>query len=153
IATIGDDHTLRLWDAETGLCRKSLALGAWTRNCISLPRPNSVLADTGESFRLVSLAEGAAESVDGPLGQRRGRLHCLSRDGRTLVTSDKGTLSIWDWPQGRLRKTIELSASTKQPGQLSCEMASLSPDARQLLTSSYVNWQSKNGDFVQSNIM
>src|SRR5439155_9279880 len=59
-------------------------------------------------------------------------------------------VSLWEWPAGRLVRTIELPADKTKPGKTVCTRLALSSDGRQLVTVSERHWESTIGEFMQS---
>jgi WD40 repeat protein len=151
VASVGGDTTLRFWNPATGRENRVVELGGWAGQCAYFPDGHAVLVGVDEKFRAW---DGTGQPVDLPpeLAAARGRFHGFSTDGRTLLTSDKGNVSLWDWPAGRLRRTIELPADTFKPEEVVCGSPALSPDGRFLVTSSYRQYMTRFKDGTQSNI-
>lgn len=146
------DHTLRLWDAETG--REQLR--------VELPKGKAgglLLAPDGRTLLLT--VAGRKTSYDlvakrmttppAQLAEADGRLLGFAADGRTLLTADKDSVTLWDWPTGRARQKIRLPADSNPKVEMRCDHAVLAPGGRTVAISRSRMWTSKIGDFIQTN--
>jgi WD40 repeat protein len=135
VATFGFDETLRFWDLSDGSEKRRIDLGGGGSGSYT-PDGKFVLVGVNDKIRIFDANSGEARELPGELAKFSGLLHGFSSDSRTLLTSAKGVVNLWDWPAGRLRRTIELPAAPHPPEEIRCTAASLSPDGRVLITNS-----------------
>ena len=157
--TTGFDLTLRSWNLNDAReeRRVNLSPGKYGPLLLS-PDGESLIAG---DCTLLDPRTGEPGKPPGEFAKARGRPLRFTTDNRSLLTSDKGTVSVWDWPTGKLKRKVEIVLSPADPafnipanrGEASCNDANLSPDGKMLAISSDRFWTSKRGDFVQGNSM
>ena len=96
LATAGYDHTIKLWEAPSGICHKTLPHPESQVNKLEITPDKQGLAAAGNpSLRLFDLATGSAVSYEG----HTNNITAIGfhRDGKWLFTgSEDGTIKIWD---------------------------------------------------------
>jgi WD40 repeat protein len=146
------DGTLRIWDLATGRERRKIDAGREAGRPIYAPGGTTLVVSGKDGLRAWDVNAGKPADLPGELTMCPGVLHGFSAEGRTLLTAEKGVVSLWDWPAGRLRRRIELTAKDIKPEELFCRAATLSPDGRLLIVSVERHYTSKVGEFVQGNV-
>jgi RNA polymerase sigma factor (sigma-70 family) len=105
IATASDDHTVRIWDAATGIERRRLPHGGWVRAVAVSPDCRFLASSSLDDFvRLWSLPDGT-EVFKLPGHGRYGghRTVGFAQDGqRFLSYGDDFYLRIWDVKTGKV---------------------------------------------------
>jgi WD40 repeat protein len=135
-ATSGFDETLRFWNLDKGSELRQLALGK-IGSVTYAPQGNGVLVGVNETLRFFDANSGNVRELPTELAKFSGWAHGFSVDGQSLITSGKGIVTLWDWPAGRPRRTIELQVPPDTSvEEIRCSAASLSPDGRVLITNS-----------------
>jgi WD40 repeat protein len=131
IASGSRDETIRLWDAETGQCLKTLACpGSWIQTLVFSPDGEYLVSGGSDGkIRLWHVATASCQRVLSGHGDRILSLK-FTADGRTLVSgSQDKTVAVWDFESGDRRHTWNIS--------LNWALAmDLSPDGRTLVTGS-----------------
>jgi WD40 repeat protein len=151
IVTVGEDDTLRFWDSATSREHVFIPLGARAGGQPAFtPDGKSVVVNVGDGIKVWDTT-GKPATLPGGLATSRGASHGFAADGKTLITADRGLVSLWDWPAGRVRRTIELPAQPHKPEEMYCLSAALSPDGRLLVTSSQRHYTTKSGEYIQTN--
>ena len=108
ICSASDDHTIKLWDASTGACLKTMRGHTSYVMCCDF-HPKSTLAVSGsfdETIRLWNVRRGKKNRVL--------KSHCepvtstkFNRDGSLIVSSSyDGYCRLWDSDSGECLKTI-----------------------------------------------
>lgn len=96
LATSGYDHTIKFWEAPSGICHKTLPHPESQVNKLEITPDKLQIAAAGNpSLRIYDIATGAATSYDGHTNNVTAV--GFQRDGRWLFTgSEDGTIKIWD---------------------------------------------------------
>ncbi|WP_331726327.1 helix-turn-helix domain-containing protein [Streptomyces sp. NBC_00887] len=127
----GDDHTVRLWDTDTGRLLKKLHGHSDTVLAVAFSPDGHTLA-TGGQDRRVRLWDARTGHHRTDLSGHTNPMFSLafSPDGRTLATAPSdGMVQLWDADTGRLRRSL--------PGRTSLVFfVAFSPDGRTLATAS-----------------
>jgi WD40 repeat protein len=121
------DGTLRVWELETGRERTRIANPLGFSGLAILPDGKALLAATSEGIRAWEPATGKSLTVQGDLAKATGLLWPIATDGKTVLTSKEGSVVLWDWPAGQLRRKFEPDPKLDRPY---CVGASLSADSR-----------------------
>lgn len=104
IASGSRDETIRLWDAETGQCLKTLACpGSWIQTLTFSPDGEYLVS--GGSDGEICVWQVATAHCQRILSGHRDRILSLkfTADGRTLVSgSQDETVAVWDFESGDL---------------------------------------------------
>jgi RNA polymerase sigma factor (sigma-70 family) len=118
------DDTARVWDLRTGkeLCR--FAQDSGSRALLLDNR--TVLTCWKGRCKLWDCTTGQEKLSPGDLAQGRGSAVGLSRDGRTLFTTEKNQVTLWAWPSGKRLQHIRADKNV--------ENAMLTPDGLTVLT-------------------
>jgi len=110
IASGSRDESLRLWDAETGQCLKTLHFaGSWVQSVTFSPDGHCLVI--GGNDAVVRIWDIAAERYQQTLKGHRDRILSLkfSADGQTLVSgSQDKTIRVWDFDSGQCSHTWEI---------------------------------------------
>jgi WD40 repeat protein len=123
------DGTLRVWDLENGRERSRIAHPLGPSRLTVLPDGKALIAATLEGVRAWEPATGKPLTVQGDLAEATGLVWPIATDGKTLLTSKEGTVFLWDWPTGKLRRKFEPDPKLDRPY---CVGASRSADRRLL---------------------
>lgn len=96
LATAGYDHTIKFWEAPSGICQRTLQHPASQVNKLEIkPDKTAVAAAGNPSLRLFDLRSGNATTYDGHTNNVTAV--GFQREGRWLFTgSEDGTIKIWD---------------------------------------------------------
>ena len=96
LATAGYDHTIKLWDAPSGIPHKTLQHPESQVNKLEITPDKLQIAAAGNpSLRLFDIATGSAVSYDGHTNNVTAV--GFQKDGRWFFTgSEDGTIKIWD---------------------------------------------------------
>ena len=96
LATAGYDHTIKFWEAPSGICQRTLQHPESQVNKLEITPDKTAIAAAGNpSLRLFDLRTGTATSYDGHTNNVTAV--GFQRDGRWLFTgSEDGTIKIWD---------------------------------------------------------
>jgi WD40 repeat protein len=152
-ATASGDGTLRVWDAATGQAVRCLDLGRASRFVAFTPEGRALVGNGDQRLRLWDAATGETIRPPGPLAEQPSHLFfCFAAGGKRLATVYEGTVSVWEWPSGRLVRTIELPLDPGQPGKRLCYSLALSADGRTLATLGKRVWESKVGERTQTHV-
>jgi WD40 repeat protein len=111
--TWGEGADARLWDLSTGKELQRFSLPRFTGPLSMSPDEKLVLAVSGGKLRLFDAATGDEQAAPGDLATARANALHRAGDGRSIVLGDDASVSIWDWPDGRLRRRIEVEADLK----------------------------------------
>jgi len=107
IASGSRDETIRLWDAETGQCLKTLVCsGSWVQTLAFSPSGEYLVS--GGSDGEIRVWQVATIHCQRILSGHRDRILSLkfTADGQTLVSSSQDeTLAVWDFKSGDRRHT------------------------------------------------
>jgi len=100
LATAGFDHTIRLWEAPTGLCHRTLQYADSQINCLQITPDKQLLAVAGNPhvrlFEINSSAGTPVTSFDGHTGNVTAV--GFQKDRKWMYTgSEDGTVKIWDF--------------------------------------------------------
>ena len=92
----GYDHTIKFWEAPSGICQRTLQHPESQVNKLEITPDKSAIAAAGNpSLRLFDLRTGTATSYDGHTNNVTAV--GFQRDGKWLFTgSEDGTIKIWD---------------------------------------------------------
>ena len=96
LATAGYDHTIKFWEAPSGICIRTLQHPESQVNKLEITPDKTAIAAAGNpSLRLLDLRTGTATSYDGHTNNVTAV--GFQRDGKWLYTgSEDGTIKIWD---------------------------------------------------------
>ena len=127
----GVDHTLRVWNLETGECTRTLEVHAQPVMCIEMDiiRHRVLSGGADGTLLLWDLNSGSIiYTLEGHIGATRGV--CISPDGRSAVSGgDDMILRLWDLDTGRCVKTFE-----GHTGEINC--VSVTPDGFRAISGS-----------------
>jgi WD40 repeat protein len=147
LISVGNDNSVRIWDAATGKLRKTLGGEGegWIGFVILSPDGTKAYTSGGESvIRIWDVATlRPAGTLEGHTGAVRGL--ALSADGKFLVSggSDK-TLRLWDLSTG---KSVRIGSETH-----SVESVAITPDGSRILAGAdngvITVYDAKSGDVV-----
>jgi WD40 repeat protein len=131
--TAGWDRTVRWWDTATG--RELHVVAGLVNELAVSPDSRTVLASVPEGrLRTWDLATGRETTpADLPDALRFGAL-AFTPDGRRLVTASGPHVTVFDWPQMKVRRAFDLPKPDKQPGEYECQRLAISPDGGWLAT-------------------
>jgi RNA polymerase sigma factor (sigma-70 family) len=101
--TSGWDGTARLWDLRTGAELRHFSQDGDSQ--AEFLDDHTILTHEMRRWRLWDTATGKKQQLPADLARGRGIAFGLSRDGRTLLTAEDQTVTVWSWPAGqRLRQ-------------------------------------------------
>lgn len=125
VATGGADSSAQLWDAATGEALSTLEGHTETVTSVAFHPDGDTIA-TGGADHTVRLWHPATGETRGPLEGHDLALTSVafSPDGRTLATADEYDVHLRDGSTGKIRRTLEGSAS----------LLAFSPDSKTLAT-------------------
>lgn len=99
LATAGYEQTIRLWDASSGVCYRTLQHPERQVNALQIsPDKQCIAAGGNPAIKLYDINAKTAE----PLATYEGHTACVTalgfqRDGRWMYSSSEdGTVKIWD---------------------------------------------------------
>ncbi len=122
------DHTLRVWDLETGECLRVLEGHDWYVRSVDVTPDGrrAVSASQDCTVRLWDLETGACLHV---LEGRTGHVQSVSvtPDGRRAISRDESTLRVWDLETGACLRVMGEPAAT-----VVC--VSVTPDGRRVIS-------------------
>ncbi|KAK9810741.1 hypothetical protein WJX73_004286 [Symbiochloris irregularis] len=99
LATAGYDHTIRFWEATTGICYRTLQYSDSQVNKLEITTDKSLLAAAGNShIRLYEVASGNSQHV-ADYDSHTGNVTAVGfqRDCKWMFSgSEDGTIKIWD---------------------------------------------------------
>jgi RNA polymerase sigma factor (sigma-70 family) len=136
-ALTASEGTLRVWDAAGGRELRRIAVPPNTGQiprCELAPDGKTVVASVGDRLRLWDVTTGRDIPPPGPAADGKVGPVRFGADGRSLVTTQEGTVTVWDWPACRPRLTVTPPPPEKAPGTTRCVASALSPDGRLLVT-------------------
>ena len=112
-ATHSDDDTVHVWELGTGksVCAfpasdSHYRYGTDSRRLAFTADGRGLLFTSDERPAMADPMTGKRLELPGELRNSKGRITDLSRDGETLVTSDKNQVTMWSWPAGK--KLVEI---------------------------------------------
>lgn len=143
----------RVWELATGKELKRLPLPAQKGHWVVSPDEKAILGLIDGKLRVFDAASGEARSAPGALASATGNALHRAEDGRSIITSDEAWVTIWDWPDGRLRAKFELQrdaklAQIKVPRGLEPQPFQLTPDGRVLISRGLLDlstWEVESG--------
>jgi RNA polymerase sigma factor (sigma-70 family) len=150
-ATLGHDSAIRVWELANG--KPVVTISAPRANAnphagpkrrpAFIPDGRGLIFTSGTGLVMVDPLTGKPLELPGALRGAKAVVSGFSVDGKTLVTIDKDTVTLWDWPAGASRLTVTVplaerkSDDPKVPEVVRVDYAArLSPDGRFLFTNS-----------------
>jgi len=135
VASASTDHTIKIWDSETGAQIRTLAGHAREVNCIAFSPDNTLLASGSNDFpkpiRIWNVLTGHAQVLKHPAQVNS---VAINRNGRLLATGDiRGTIVLWNLLSGELLRSWEAHG-----GKVSS--LAFGPDGNTLASASNDNW-------------
>jgi WD40 repeat protein len=132
----------RLWELATGKELRRLPLPS-----LSATTPGQLIVSPDEKA-ILAIVDGKVRVFDvhgnpvpAPGGMADASATMLNRatDRRSVIVSDEASVSVWDWPEGRLRRKIELEddpimAKLKEKGGWEPRQFHLTADGKQLIS-------------------
>src|SRR5262249_38577988 len=136
------DRTVRSWDTASG--RELCVVAGLVHDLAVSPDSRTVVASdpagsgdprtTLGRLRTWDLVTGRETTpADLPDTLRFGAL-AFTPDGRRLVTASGPRVTVFDWPQLKVRRSFDLPKPDKQPKEYECQKLAVSPDGRWLVT-------------------
>jgi WD40 repeat protein len=133
-ASAGTDGGICLWDLADGRKLRRIDRSPGRAASVTYTPDGKALLIGGSRGKMEFFDAVAGKPLPPPgdLRSASGQPAALARDGRTLVTVHRNTVTVWDWPAGRLRRTFQF------PDKEFCvNYAHLSPDGRRLIASAW----------------
>ena len=142
------DNTLRWWDTTTGADRRSISVRGGVWGFSLSPDGKTVLVSTDDGkLRTWDTATGLESTPTNLPGDVKFGPLSFTPDGKYLVISSGPKVTIWEWPGMNLARTIELPKpkeivpeDPKVRRESECQVASVSPDGKWLVTVSACHW-------------
>lgn len=132
-ATLDTTGSLRGWDLTASREVWQAILDGPGERVVFTPDGTEVVAGAGGRLHVRSTATGANQRAN-PIAGAPGRPLGFAPDGRTLLTTHDGAVTLWGWPGGQRRLTVELPPSPTQRAKVVCLSAALIQDRRTLVT-------------------
>ncbi|MGM0530475.1 MAG: OmpA family protein [Bacteroidota bacterium] len=103
ILTVGDDHSLKLWDAKTGEYIRSLRFHAdWVYDAVDSPDGKKIVSASDDGTAMIFSLENHGEQHRLSANYSGINKAIFSNSGAEVITaSDDGALRIWDANTGR----------------------------------------------------
>jgi RNA polymerase sigma factor (sigma-70 family) len=121
--TDGWDGKACLWDLRTGREVRSFSQNSNTKAVLA--GDGTVLTQAKDRWQLWDRT-GKERALPGDLAGARGGLLGFSPDGRTLLTAENSTVTLWAWPGGKRLQQIQ--------GEKKVQKALLTKDGRTVVT-------------------
>jgi|GEM_PF-1672796 len=124
VATVAYDGTLRVWQTKSGkqICtieapRKNPRGNVYgiRRGVAFTPDGRGVIFDMAGVLSMADPAAGKILALPSGLKGLTGAVGGFSADGKTLVTFSGNAATLWDWPTGTPRQTVEVALDPKRP--------------------------------------
>jgi WD40 repeat protein len=132
--TWGNDHVPRIWDLNTGKEIARIEAPVVAGGLVVTPDGNTLLARIDSKLRAFDIATGGPARVPDGMADAAGDIHNQPGDGRSVVLSDTAAVTIWEWPEGRRRATIDLQKHPKVAKSPRLLEAILTPSGKLLVT-------------------
>ncbi len=155
-ATLGCDGYLRTWELATGWAKQSAPAPlvdraierSWARPRLRFtPDGHGLLFRRSGRLALIDPNTGNPLSLPAALRDRQEHLGGFSADGTTLATFSADKATLWNWPKGNVRATINVPLNPQKPDgipngpeRVVVNSVTLSADGRLLFTNSS-RWQ------------
>jgi WD40 repeat protein len=132
----------RLWETSSGRLLRQFSFPKFDGAMRVLPDGKTILARIDEKWRALDVATGAAVEIPASVANMTGWIQADAGDGRSVVFKDHDpklfwdeSVSIWDWPEWRLRKRILIKKMKDQDSRkMPLREARLAPDGKLLIT-------------------
>src|SRR5262249_35871599 len=110
-----------------------------------------LLFSSADELAMADPTTGRRLDLPGGMRGRTGHVGEFTADGRTLATFANDEITLWDWPNGKVRVSIKVPLAPAKPQRpnegpevVTVNSVSLSPDGRFLFTNS-VRWDAYGG--------
>ncbi len=129
IASGGFDHTINLWDAQTGELIQTLIPSSKVVNAIAFSPSEPILVSGGDDNQLQLWITDTFQAINLPGHSNRVLAVTISPDGKTLVSGSRDhTFKIWDLSTLTVRYTLNEDFGT-------IVALAISPDGKTLVSS------------------
>jgi RNA polymerase sigma factor (sigma-70 family) len=154
-ATFGADGVLRQWELATGRQTRSVPLAnngrIWRRGEMA-PDGHTLLTNAGGRIKAFDLETGSCSELPGLPPDLVSNAIRLGSDGKTLISMTADKISLIDWPEAKVRRTVKLLSPQPNklgmpPGKAFCISADISPDGAWLTTLGLTRWQREDHGF------
>lgn len=132
--TWGNDHVPRIWDMTSGKEVMHIRAPILAGGMVVTPDGKTLLVKIDAKLCAFDVATGAPALVPDAMAAATGDIHNQTGDGRSIVMSDAVSVTIWEWPSGRQRTTIDLKKRHKVVKSPRLLEAILTPNGKFLVT-------------------
>ena len=141
--TVCADNQLRIWDLATGRQRHALDMSSsesgWP-HAILAPDGCTVVISTADKMKTWSLVNGMESNLPQLAAEVKAGLANFAADGKTLLVWHTNSVTLLDWPSGKLRRRFTLPEPAQKPGEASCDAVTISPDGHWLASMAHRFW-------------
>lgn len=141
--TVSADRRLRIWDLTTGHEKRVIAIPgtqSYWPYAVMAPDGRTVVVSVADKIMAWTVENGREFLLpEQPADLKAGRVE-FGGDGKTLVAIHTGSVTLLDWPSGKVRRRFTVPEPLQKPGETHCDAATLSPDGRWLATLAHRSW-------------
>src|SRR5207253_8164308 len=137
-------HRLRQWEVVTGRLLREIAHDLPFHDAGFAPGTDQFIVAHGKRLDRWDLDNNRLEPIPLEKSERQAGLFRFSDDGKTLISTEKDQVSVWDWAQKKLRRRWSLDSPPNVQEAIEVVSLAVTKDGGKAVINAY-HWRKEGG--------